>query len=105
MPSDAYRDGSVITLWWDETESVNGENQNDFTHTLGEIIISPLVHAKVNGLPYFNAINYTHSSDLRTMQEIFHVKATSGTSPYLGDAANATDLSDLFQRGVIPSRP
>lgn len=105
MSSDAYHDGGVIILWWDETESVNGENQNDFTHTLGEIIISPLAHTNVNGMPYSNAINYTHSSDLRTMQEIFHVKASGGTSPFLGDAANATDLSDLFQRGVIPKNP
>ena len=30
----------------------------------------------------------THSSDLKTMQEIFHVE------PLLGDAVNATDLSD-----------
>jgi hypothetical protein len=47
----------------------------------------------------------THSSDLRTMQNIFHVKAAGGSSPYLGDAANANDLSDLFAPGVIPSRP
>ena len=104
MSSEAYKDGGVIILWWDESESVNGENQNDFAHTIGEIIISPLAHQNVHGLPYSNAINYTHSSDLRTMQEIFHVKA-SGTSPYLGDAANATDLSDLFQPGVIPTKP
>jgi hypothetical protein len=59
----------------------------------------------VNGLPYASAINYSHSSDLRTMQEIFHVKASGGSSPFLGDAANATDLSDLFKPGVIPSKP
>jgi hypothetical protein len=32
----------------------------------------------------------THSSTLRTVQEIF------GLSPFLGDAAKATDLIDLF---------
>jgi len=47
--------------------------------------------ADVNGLPYASRVNYAHSLDLRTMQEIFHVTA-SGSSPYLGDAANATDL-------------
>jgi hypothetical protein len=31
------------------------------------------------------------------MQEIFNV------GPFLGDAANALDLSDLFAAGVIPS--
>ena len=39
---------------------------------------------------YANTIEYTHSSTLRTLQEIF------GVQPLLGDAANATDLSDLF---------
>jgi hypothetical protein len=39
------------------------------------------------------------------MQEIFHVKAMGGKSPFLGDAANAADLSDLFKSGVIPARP
>jgi hypothetical protein len=107
MSSRAYKDGGVIILWWDESEDdgAPGDNQDDFNHTLGEIIISPLAHENVNGLPYSNAINYSHSSDLRTMQEIFHVKATGGKSPFLGDAANAADLSDLFKPGVIPTRP
>jgi hypothetical protein len=39
---------------------------------------------------YKNEVHYTHSSLLRTLEEIFKV------SPMLGDAANATDLSDLF---------
>lgn len=105
MASRAYRDGGAIILWWDESESVAGENANDFAHTLGEIVISPLAHRNENGLPYASPYNYSHSSDLRTMQEIFHVRASGGSSPYLGDAANATDLSDLFQPGVIPSLP
>jgi hypothetical protein len=33
------------------------------------------------------------------MQEIFHV------GPFLGDAANATDLSDLFESGAISKMP
>ena len=43
-------------------------------------------------------IAYTHSSTLRTLQEIF------GVQPFLGDAANATDLSDLFSdfAGLLP---
>ena len=40
----------------------------------------------------------SHSSDLRTMQKIFHV-----TRPlFLGDAVNANDLSSLFAKGAIP---
>lgn len=107
MASRAYKDGGVIILWWDESESDGESNDNadDFSHTIPEIIISSLAHENVNGMPYASGINYSHSSDLRTMQEIFHVKATGGMSPYLGDAANATDLSDLFQPGVIPSQP
>jgi phosphatidylinositol-3-phosphatase len=107
MSSEAYKDGGVIILWWDESESdgVSGDNGDDFNHTIGEIIISPLAHENENGLPYASSINYSHSSDLRTMQEIFHVKATGGTSPFLGDAANATDLSDLFRPGAIPMQP
>ena len=107
MRSKAYKDGGVIVLWWDESEATgeNGDNADDFNHTIGEIVISPLAHANEGGLPYASPLNYTHSSDLRTLQEIFHVRATGGGSPYLGDAVNATDLSDLFEPGVIPSRP
>lgn len=107
MSSKAYQDGGAIILWWDEAESdgARGDNPDDFKHTLPEIIISPLAHPNVNGIPYASSINYSHSSDLRTLQEIFHVKATSGSSPYLGDAANANDLSDLFKPGVVPKQP
>jgi hypothetical protein len=107
MSSEAYKDGGVIILWWDESESdgTSGDNADDFSHTIGEIIISNLAHENENGLPYASPVDFTHSSDLRTMQEIFHVKATSGGSPFLGDAANATDLSDLFKPGVIPTKP
>ncbi|HVU46512.1 MAG TPA: alkaline phosphatase family protein [Terracidiphilus sp.] len=107
MASRAYKDGGVIILWWDESEDDGeaGDNPDDFNHTIPEIIISSLAHENENGMPYASAIPYSHSSDLRTMQEIFHVRATGGSTPWLGDAANATDLSDLFQPGVIPTRP
>jgi phosphatidylinositol-3-phosphatase len=101
MASKAYKDHGVIVLWWDESESdgVAGDKADDFNHTVGEIIISPRAHKNVNGLPYASTVNYTHSSDLRTMQNIFHV------GPYLGDAVNAVDLSDLFDPGAIPNKP
>lgn len=107
MASRAYQDGGVIILWWDESESDGepGDIRDDFSHTIPEIVISNLAHRNEGGLPYASPINYSHSSDLRTMQEIFHVRATGGNSPYLGDAANANDLSDLFEPGVIPTRP
>ena len=101
MASDAYKNHGAIVIWFDESEQdgVAGDNPDDFNHTIGEIIISPRAHKNVNGIPYASPINYTHSSDLRTMQEIFHV------GPFLGDAANATDLSDLFEAGAIPKKP
>jgi hypothetical protein len=101
MSSQAYQDGGAIILWWDESEADSSTDmtKNDFSHTLGEIIISKLAHHNEGDLPYASPVNYTHSSDLRTMQEIFHV------GPYLRDAANANDLSDLFEPGVIPSKP
>jgi phosphatidylinositol-3-phosphatase len=107
MASRAYKEGGAIILWWDESEGdgETGDNADDFNHTIGEIVISPLAHENENGMPYASSIPYTHSSDLRTMQEIFHVRATEGSSPWLGDAANVSDLSDLFKPGVIPSRP
>ena len=101
MASNAYKDHGVIILWWDESEKdgVSGDFADDFNHTIGEIIISDRAHPNVNGLPYASPLNYTHSSDLRTMQEVFHV------GPLLGDAADSNDLSDLFKPGVIPKKP
>ena len=75
------------------------ELRDDFNHTIGEIIISSRAHKNVGGIPYASPLNYTHSSDLRTMQEIFHA------GPFLGDAANAIDLSDLFDAGAVPKKP
>lgn len=101
MASSAYKRNGVIILWWDETETdgVLGDNPDDFKHTIPEIIISPRAHRNVNGVPYASLVNYTHSSDLRTLQNVFHV------GPYLGDAANVADLGDLFQPGVVPKKP
>ena len=100
MASKAYKDGGVIVIWCDESEpDVRGENADNFTHTIPEIIISPLAHPNVGGHPYASQANLSHSSDLRTWQEVFHV------GPYLADAANAADLSDLFTAGVIPTKP
>lgn len=98
MASKAYKEHGVIIIWFDESEQdgVAGDNPDDFNHTIGEIVISPEAHRNVNGVPYASPVNFTHSSDLRTMQEIFRV------GPFLGDAANAIDLSDLFKRGAIP---
>ena len=99
--SDAYKNHGAIIIWWDESESdgAAGDNGDDFNHTIGEIVISGRAHRNLNGVPYASPVNFTHSSDLRTMQEIFHAGRT-----FLGDAANATDLSDLSQPGAVPVR-
>jgi hypothetical protein len=92
MASQAYKNNGVIIIWNDESE---GSNPDDFNHTLMEIVISPLA----KGYGYSNTLNYTHSSDLKTMQEIFQA------GPLLGDAAAPTtlDLSDLFLPSTIPT--
>ena len=102
MASNAYKNHGAIIIWWDESErdgAATDPNPDDFNHTVGEIVISEHAHWNVNGVPYASPLNLTHSSDLRTMQEIF------GVGPLLGDAANAEDLSDLFGPGAIPKKP
>jgi hypothetical protein len=79
LNSPAYQNNGVVLLCWDEAVTGDGP--------IGMIVLSPL--AKGGG--YSNGIYYTHSSTLRTVQEIF------GVGPWLGEAANATDLADLFQ--------
>ena len=54
-------------------------------------MISPRARRNVNGVPFARTVNLTHPSDLRTMQEIFRTRG-----PFLGDAANAADLSDCL---------
>ena len=78
LNSEAYKAGGVLIITWDE--GIGGDGP------IGCIVLSNA--AKGGG--YSNTIHYTHSSLLRTVQEIFGVK------PLLGDAAKATDLSDLF---------
>jgi len=83
-------------LWWDESEPDGAGNTDDFSHTIPEIVISPLARPNVGSVPYESTIDFTHSSDLRSMQEIFG----AGDS-FLGDAASAPDLADLFAPGAL----
>jgi len=84
LASAAYSNNGAVFITWDE-----GEGGSD--GPIGMIVLSPLAR----GDGYFNEIHYTHSSTLRTLQEIF------GVGPWLGDAINATDLGDLFSRYAI----
>jgi len=95
MASKAYKDHGIIVLWWDESE---GGDTPAFT--LPFIIISRDARENVKGLPYASTTELSHSSTLRTMQEIFNVDPKSGY-PWLGAAATADDLSDLFRPGTI----
>jgi len=101
MASDAYRDHGLIVLWWDESErdGIATDNPDDFNHTLPFIVISGDAHKNVGGRPYGSPVNMSHSSFLRTMEEIF------GVGPLLGDAANANGLADLFKPGNLHEAP
>jgi hypothetical protein len=92
MASKAYKNNGAIVIWFDETEG--GDTSAE---TLAEIVISPL--AKGNA---FNSTQrYTHSSDLKSLEELFGVYAPGGG--FLGDAntAGTNDLSDLFQQDAL----
>jgi phospholipase C len=78
LNSQAYKNGGMVFITWDEGEGGDGP--------IGMMVLSP--DAKGGG--YSNTIHYTHSSLLRSLQEIFRV------TPLLGDATQAMDLSDLF---------
>jgi phosphatidylinositol-3-phosphatase len=94
MASQAYKNNGAIVIWFDETEG-----GDDASRTLGEIVLSPLA----KGNAYDSTLSYTHSSDLKTLQEVFGVSAPGGG--FLGDAGTpgTNDLGDLFQPGVIPA--
>jgi hypothetical protein len=92
MASKAYKNNGVIVIWYDETE-----DGNTTSFTIPEIIISPLA----KGNAYNSTLVYTHSSDLKSMQELFGVSAPGGG--FLGDAntPGTNDLSDMFVPGVF----
>jgi len=79
LSSSAYTNNGAVFITWDEGVGNDGP--------IGLIALSPLAR----GGGYSNNIHYTHSSLLRSLQQIFHV------GPLLNDATNATNLSDLFR--------
>jgi hypothetical protein len=95
MASEAYQNNGLIILWGDETEG--GDTTN---YVLPEIVISPLAR----GNAYASSLVMNHSSDLRTMEEIFGLSFVANAIP-AGEVAatggynyvtNVNDLSDLF---------
>ena len=71
LAAPAYQNNGVLFITWDEALTADGP--------IGMIVLSPLAR----GGGYFNEIRYTHSSTLRTLQEIF------GVAPLHLDAAAA----------------
>lgn len=79
LASKAFQDGATLFITWDE-----GEANSD--GPIGMLVLAKRVKGG-----YVSPLPFTHSSTLRTIQELL------GVGPFLGDAVNATDLSDLFQ--------
>lgn len=79
LNSPAYQNAGALFITWDEGQS--GDEG-----PIGLIVLSPFAR----GGGYSNNIYYTHSSTLRTFQELL------GVTPLLGDAAQASNFSDLF---------
>jgi hypothetical protein len=73
-----FRAGGLLLITWDEPEQ-SGQ-------PIGLIALGTC--AKDNG--YAGTIHYTHSSTLRTVEELLRIR------PLLRGAASATDLRDLF---------
>jgi hypothetical protein len=93
--SQAFRNGGTIIIWNDENE---GETKEDGKFSATEIAISKL--AKGNATKVF--ITYDHSSDLRTMEELFNLTPLKGV-PWLGASGTAKSLAAMFQDGAIPA--
>jgi len=74
MASKAYQDHSGIIIWFDESEQdgVAGDNPDDFDHNIRETMISEDARQSAGKL-FASPVNFIHSSDLRSMENIFHV--------------------------------
>jgi len=102
MASKAYKNNGVVIILWDETE--DGDTSS---FTLPEIVISPLA----KGNAYASSVPMSHSSDLKTFEEIFGLPLVNNPIPLSeSNVFNAynnvplvNDLSDMFQPDVIPA--
>jgi hypothetical protein len=105
MATPEYQNNGVIIIWWDESEK--GDSTN---FTIPEIVISPLA----KGNAYASSVEMNHSSDVKTMEEIFGLPFLNNPIPTAeknasgigyNNVAVVNDLSDLFKDGVIPQVP
>jgi hypothetical protein len=100
MASQAYQNNGTIIIWNDETEGAD-----DTTATSTEIVISNLA----KGNAYASSVVTNHSSDIKTMEELFGLSEINNaipTSETFATGGYATvqgsnDLSDLFVPGAI----
>ncbi|HUO06961.1 MAG TPA: PEP-CTERM sorting domain-containing protein [Phycisphaerae bacterium] len=106
MATQAYKNNGAIVIWNDETEKSGSSSADDAGHTSMEIVISPLA----KGNAYASSVELNHSSDIKTMEEIFGLSFINNTlpasEPYGGTAGlnsvpSANDFSDLFQANAI----
>ena len=96
MASTAYQSNGVIIIWWDESEGSDTTN-----YTIPEIIISQFA----KGNAYASTMEYSHSSDIKTVENIFGLPFLSNSIPVAetkatggyNDVATVNDLSDMFQ--------
>jgi hypothetical protein len=101
--SAAYKNNGAIVIWNDETEGGDGLGED-----MAEIVISPLA----KGNAYAGSVAYNHSSDIKTLEEVFQLGSIiNNPIPSTETAAgggyntplNSNDLSDLFVPGTIPT--
>jgi hypothetical protein len=116
MASVAFTNNGVIIIRFDETEG--GDTTN---YSLPEIIISPLA----KGNAYASSVVMSHSSDVKTMEEIYGLNYTNpaganylsnsipsgetaatpaGTYNNIG-GSTVNDFSDLFTVAQTPGLP
>ena len=103
--SAAFQNNGAIVIWNDET---GGGDTTAFTST--EIVISPLA----KGNAYASGVALNHSSDIKTMQEIFGLGSSylnntipgneyspAGGPGTYNTVGGSNDLSDLFKAGAF----
>jgi hypothetical protein len=104
MASKAYKQHGAIIIWWDESERGDTVGQ-----ALGEIVISPLA----KGNAYASTVELSHSSDLKTMEEIFDLPFVNNPIPVsetnvegtgYNTVSTVNDLSDLFVAKAFKQR-
>ena len=94
--STAYKSNGILILWWDEAEG--GDSTS---YAIPELLLSPLA----KGNAYKSTVEYCHSSDIKTVEEIFGLSflsnnipasETKATGSGYNNVATVNDLSDMF---------